>query len=1126
MDIPMDLLKHVKAYLIGPHDENEVINDRPDEHYVLGLLFPARSESLEQDDSDTPDSVGGSSRPGAYNMNTGRGSDDAVEREQSPHWLPSSIGIMCRAVDGAGSIAATVSFATYERTDSGWLRIPVSRTLKLNVAGENVINDRDGKALAKVTWSSNNDGSPSKSTTLSVFLSNAMDQYSGRGPGSRDARCARILFQASIRLDGKKGSFVDAGPTVDRRLLIPDEVPLEMLYRDRRVYARGYGCSADWDRNGPLPLFVFTEAIPHYQSKRIDYESGKHSALPRSIDMVDIDEAKSPQALYNLLQDMPKKYTRWIQDEESKVQGIESGEFRAAVAKNARHAAAARDRMIDGLEILRDPANHDVYDAFKMANHAMLLQRIRYTQAIERAKKGHAMVESLDTTVKGTNTWRPFQLAFLLMNLRAMADPESDSGRNDRAVADLLWLPTGGGKTEAYSALAAFTMVLRRLRRSSNNNGAGVSVIMRYTLRLLTVQQFERAATLICALEHMRRLDPKTLGDEPFLIGLWVGSGLTPNDPEHSAAALNGSGSAETTGSPSQLVFCPWCGHRMSKSNYCVDKKTKWTIARCLDHGCDFYSKKSVDIKRALPILTVDLDIYRRCPSMIVATVDKFARMPWKPETSSLFGIVERRCDRHGYLTRDSDHNEMRHNESSGGGSVRRVERLDPPDLIIQDELHLITGPLGTMVGLYETAVDYLCSFEVVNGRHPKIVASTATIKGAEAQISRLFNVADTCVFPSPVASPDNMFFWWESNEDGRLYAGVSFSHRSAKFALARLCAALLQRAYEIKAGGGDFAAVEPYWTLVSYFNSIRELGGATRLAEDDIVENIRMLSKLVGATHSRKISEPVEITSNIGGHEIRDIRRRLELDSTSDESIDIVLATNMISVGIDVNRLGLMTVVGQPKSVSEYIQATGRIGRRKGVRGAIFTLFNPHKPRDLSQYEDFVGYHSRLQQAVEPAALTPFSDPAVNRAIHAVLIAMIRLSIPGMSRNCDAEKLDMYKEKINAIKMAIVDRFAAVENVDRDGPTSARLMAILDRLTDNWRIHVERAHAESDHACYSEGRKGGYGAEKKNRFVLMRDFASGGQDDGDFPRPTPGSLRNVEAMAGLSYDRVAGGLK
>ena len=1124
MNIPEDLMKYVKAYLVGPAADNEVINDRPNEHYVLGILFPAGARSTPED-FDTPDSSGGGKHSGEHgSTGAGHGSDDAPEREQVPYRLPSSIGIMCRIADVAAKITATASFATYEKTELGWKRNPVSQTLVVTGTGEEDIINSNGETLAKLTWITGGGDKPTVSATMSVFLSNAMEEYNGRGPGSRDARCERMIFQASIRLDSKRGSFVDSGTTLDRRALMPDEVPLEMLYRERKVYARGYGCAANWDRRGTYPQFIFTETVPHYQSKRIDYELEGDSLLPNPINMVDVDKAESPQALYDLLHDISKKYHRWIVHEESQAKEINNDDFKDALTENVRKCKNAMNRIIDGLEMLRDPANHDVYVAFKAANHAMLLQRLRYREAVRRSKTGIKTSKYLEVADSDKNTWRPFQMAFLLMSLRGIADPESDKGRIDRSTADLLWFPTGGGKTEAYSALAAFAMILRRLRRG-NSDGAGVSVIMRYTLRLLTIQQFERAATLICALEHMRRLDPNTLGDEPFLIGLWVGSKLTPNNPENSSEAISGTGNLERSGSPSQLVFCPWCGHDMSTANYCVDKKrTKWTIARCLDPGCDFYSRDPLDIKRALPILTVDHDIYRRCPSMIIATVDKFARLPWKAESSSLFGIVERHCDRCGYLTRGSRHEETWHYESDGKVVVQNAARLDPPDLIIQDELHLITGPLGTMVGLYETVVDYLCSFAAPGGRHPKIVASTATIKGAEEQISRLFNVKDTCVFPSPVARPDNMFFWWESEADGRLYVGTSFSHRSSKFAFARLCAALLQRVHEINDDNSIADAVEPYWTLVAYFNSIRELGSAARLAEDDILENIKTLSKRSGNTQ-RKMSDTVEITGNVDGQRIRLIRKRLELDSTSDESIDMLLATNMISVGIDLNRLGLMTVAGQPKSVSEYIQATGRIGRRKGIPGAVFTMFNRYKPRDLSQYEDFVGDHSRLQQAVEPAALTPFSDPAVNRAIHAVFIAMIRHTIPGMSNNCDAEKLNQYEKEINGIKLAIIDRFASVENIDKNNIKCTQLMGTLDKFTENWGMHIKKAHGESNSVCYSDDSwDGAQGGPKRNKLVLMRDFATGRQDYHELPRPTPGSLRDVEAMAGLFYDRVTGG--
>ena len=1071
MNIPADLLKHVREYLVGPGADDEEIKDRPTDVYTLGLLFPAGA-GTEQEDLDTPGPAAGVGGDESGLPGTEHGSDDAPETEHARYRSPSSIGLQCRVASGADGIAAEASFATYEKTESGWKRIPASMAVPVRGSGEETIRDKGGDALARLTWRTEEGGGggPPGRAVMSVFLSNAMEEYGGTGPGSRDARCARILFQASIRLGGAEGSFADAGATADRRLLMPDEIPLEMLYRERKVYARGFGCSADWDRGGAMPRFVSTEHVPHYQSKWIEFGSEASDERPGPIDMVDVEEAADPRALYDLLKDIPEKYSRWIQAEASAARGIDD-EFKGALDENVRSCNRARDRIHDGLEMLLDPARRDVYDAFKAANLAMLWQRSRYKWALERSKTGRRGAGPPDPMIRGNNAWRPFQVAFLLMNLRGMSDAGSDAGRRDRTAADLLWFPTGGGKTEAYLALAAFAMVLRRLRRGGGGGGgAGVSIIMRYTLRLLTVQQFERAATLICSLERLRRRDPRTLGDEPFLIGLWVGSKVTPNTPDGSEEALkDNSGGAARAGSPSQLVFCPWCGSGMSQDNYRVDKRrTGWTIARCLDRRCDFHSSDPLDAKRALPVLTVDFDIYRRCPSMVIATVDKFARLPWKPEASSLFGIVERRCGRCGYLTRASDHGEMRHLKSSGGGTVEIVRHLDPPDMIIQDELHLITGPLGTMVGLYETAVDYLCSA----GRgapRPKIVASTATVRGAEAQLARLFDRKDTCVFPSPVARPDDMFFWRESGEDGRLYAGVSFSHRSAMFTLARLCAVLLQRAHEIRSGQGGPAKADPYWTLVAYFNSIRELGGARRLVEDDVHDNISQISRRRPGSGGREMSDPVEITGRVGSQKIREVRRRLDLDSSSKESIDVLLATSMISVGIDIERMGLMAIAGQPKTASEYIQASGRVGRREDIPGAVFTLFNPHKPRDLSHYEGFVWDHLKLQQAVEPAGLTPFSDPAVDRAIHAVMIAMVRLAVPAMSGNGAAENLDHHEGEIGAAKDAILDRFCSVENEDRDGERCGQLKAKLDTLTDDWSRYVRDAHHSSEHVFYED---------------------------------------------------------
>jgi len=483
------------------------------------------------------------------------------------------------------------------------------------------------------------------------------------------------------------------------------------------------------------------------------------------------------------------------------------------------------------------------------------------------------------------------------------------------------------------------------------DGGLGVSVMMRYTLRLLTLQQFERASTLICALEIMRRREPNRLGREPFLIGLWVGYSLTPNSWQDSKNAIDKLVRGETpAGSPAQLNFCPWCGSnikcdRYQNDYYFDDKKTKWTIIHCSNTACDFYHRDRGDTQRALPVLTVDFDIYRRCPSLLIATVDKFARLTWKPETSSIFGIVNRKCPRCGFLNHSSDHPEGSHR--GGGGVVENVNRLNGPDLIIQDELHLITGPLGTMVGLYETAVEYLCSLTRENGIRPKIVVSTATIRGVEDQVKKLYNRKRLETFPPPALDYGDSFFWWEENEGGRRYVGLSYSHRSMKFALGRIYSSLLQRVFEISQSGNQNNVLDPYWTVVGYFNSTRELGGAIRLVEDDVKSNIRKMVSLIDSHaqfQERTFSGPDELTGRRTGEEIKELRKRLESDINSRDSIDILLATNMISVGIDVNRLGLMVVDGQTKNISEYIQATGRIGRRPEVPGLVFSCHPPNQ--------------------------------------------------------------------------------------------------------------------------------------------------------------------------------------
>jgi hypothetical protein len=580
------------------------------------------------------------------------------------------------------------------------------------------------------------------------------------------------------------------------------------------------------------------------------------------------------------------------------------------------------------------------------------------------------------------------------MNLAGIEKPESP----ERGIVDLLFFPTGGGKTEAYLGLAAFTLVMRRLQNPGLLS-AGLCVLMRYTLRLLTLDQLGRAATLICALELERRKEPEKLGPWPFEVGLWVGEAATPNrmgkkgdGNERSARKRTLDFLRDTTrASPIPLENCPWCGARFGQRSFRLtpnEEHPKNLEVRCISRACAFSGET------ALPIVAVDEPIYRRLPCFLIATVDKFAQLPWVGLTGALLGKVER-FDKGGF-----------YGPCDPGVGTKLERALLPPDLIIQDELHLISGPLGTMVGLYETAIDAL-STRKVDGQpiRPKIVASTATVRRAEAQINALFGRKSVAIFPPPGPNRRDSFFAETvgvSEKHARRYIGVAAQGRSLKVVLLRSYLALLAAAQKIHEQEGGGAApknpADPYMTLVGYFSSLRELGGSRRIVEDEVSSRLLgydgriRVGEKSGPFARRTIGLPVELTSREPTNKVAEAKRRLGLPAGDADRVDVALATNMISVGLDITRLGLMVVLGQPKTTAEYIQATSRVGRDDTLPGLVVTLLNVHRPRDRSHYERFEAYHASFYRDVEATSVTPFSPRAVDRGLAAVVVAMARL--------------------------------------------------------------------------------------------------------------------------------------
>lgn len=736
-----------------------------------------------------------------------------------------------------------------------------------------------------------------------------------------------------------------------------------LLYRNIRTYGIGHGCAATWDDND-VPSTINASVLPEYEVKPI-----KAGVSKAELSMVTY--YKDKEKTFTDLSLLCAEYEQWIIEEERKVPFIDE-KYRDAAKTQIAECNRCLNRIKKGVQLLQTDVN--VLKAFQLANKAMLMQQLHYRLPLTKytgydtetlsLKLEHDILmpdlEDASTWPSGFTfgKWRPFQIAFMLLNLVAMSDKNSP----ERDLVDLIWFPTGGGKTEAYLGLTAFTIFLRRLK---NKNDSGTTVIMRYTLRLLTAQQYERASSLICAIEKLRSENEEELGTSRISIGLWVGESLTANNTANVVKKIQEIRRGSRHENVSVMLKCPWCGASMETfKNGSANETPGFFVNRgrilfkCGNAKCDFSSHKT-----PLPLNLFDDDIYENPPTLLFGTVDKFAMLPYRPEAKSLFGGEDERT---------------------------------PPELIIQDELHLITGPLGSAVGLYETLISELCKS---GGHKPKIVASTATISHAKQQCNALYACGEDNVFQFPVqgTSYDDCFFAKEDKSaTGRKYVGL-YGNAASSSATASIFtfAAFLYAAKAIDVN--EEKDRDGYWTNLCYFGSMRELGQAATWYIADIKERLEVIYRnrlQVMSKNRRYIYESglEELTSRMSNDEIPKILKRLETsyDGNCKTTLDMCLATNMVSVGVDIPRLGLMTVTGQPKSMSEYIQATSRVGRASAP-GLAFIIYNTSKPRDKSHYEKFQSQHSKLYYSVEPTSVTPFSRPLRERALHAIFVALHR---------------------------------------------------------------------------------------------------------------------------------------
>lgn len=902
--------------LIGPFDANETIDARPSDVYLTGILWPQNTAIPPEQDERLAVAVAGGAEESSSDA------DDVSQPQATQMRRPSTAGISFACTSGGiiPSVLVDVMFGRYEPHQEGdgrWVRVPVAvQTLlvELSLGSYDVLLPNVGVDGVRLNVRAL---SFSGGTLATITLVN------GSAPDvNREAIERATLFQTGLVVRPADGTRLISRPS-RRAAIDADDRSNALLFRRSREFATGHTCSAQWDEDervlGGEIAAVRTAWIPQANASAVSAVGSSHFEKLRGNGSLHASTLAvcSVTDLAAHLNGLCDAYAAWLDEKRCELADVPS-ESNEAAELHIDEIERVLRRMRNGVQRLT--ADLVMAEAFKLANLAMETQR---------SWGGASLI------------WRPFQLGFLLLSMESTLDPTHE----DREVMDLLWFPTGGGKTEAYLGLVSMVAFHRRLVGVRPEEGDGVACIMRYTLRLLTTQQFIRAAATICACEAIRRgtvdagYRPR-LGATPFSLGLWVGGDATPNTRKE--AFDNRSDSFKP--SAKQLVKCPCCSEDL---HYSQRNEKDPVVVKCRTSTCALS-------QAPIPVFTVDEDIYPQRPTMILGTVDKFAQIVRKSESSALFGV----------------------------GTPMQ------PQLILQDELHLIAGPLGTMTGLYEAAIDIILS---ANGRPPKIVGSTATIRRAKEQVRALFD-RRTCQFPPPgLDADDSGFAVVDGGAPGRRYIGVTTAGRSAKFTLQAVSASLLNGAlYALNPEERD-----PYWTLLTYFNSLRELGGALVLMQDDVCDTLALLASRAG-NRPRQLSEIEELTSRRSQVDIRDMLGKLAVPVNHPGAVDVVLATNMVSVGVDIPRLGLMLVNGQPKTMAEYIQATSRVGRGD-VPGVVVVLLNNAKPRDRSHFETFSTWHSMLYRYVEATSATPYAPRARDRALHAVLVALVRHLIPQM---------------------------------------------------------------------------------------------------------------------------------
>lgn len=1092
----VDIFQHtITEQLLGPgsdvfgnDSEHEVISDFPLKRYYTGILFPPKilKNQSEKDTEITDDSgdpygdteLQDESEDEPENEKTVTKKEFKDDNEEpinlTNHFHPTDMGISFCVDEEVESLAVNFSFATYKQPGQTKAKINISKndyntlvnkeydfpfkdivhyekideqngymSLKEELKGEKKGKNRSGEYEQFDNWRNSLDGAV-KETIRPLYekfnkliarlwqrepvlirqtiplekninspirlkdFSNAgytLKAYAEHGrkyikiqlvnmfggiaqnkfSNAKETLNASCLFQAKISVDNDK--LLSYKPyNYNKKYSDKEQQKLDFLYRQVEHFSIGHNCSSEWMPVNK-PNEVSTTFLPTYNLQRTETKRKNLINVP----LHDLSIwSKSKQEVVSVLTEFIGEYEKWIREQEKHTDA--KTEIGVDIVTDLN---STFERLKESVLLLQK--NDKLFKAFQYANTAMLLQFSLSDGFYKTIQNANLSTSPFNGGSK--RSYYPFQLAFILLSLESTINPQSENRKN---AVDLIWFPTGGGKTEAYLAVAALTIIWRRM---NNQNYQGVSVIMRYTLRLLTAQQFERASRLVTALEYLRQKFVHDLQEEKISIGLWIGSSSTPNKLEDAKKATDEMNKKGESSNKFQLDKCPWCNDKLIKEDgrdykHAFHKINKDLKIRCLNNQCNFFHSDG------LPIQMVDEILYNQPPTLLFATVDKFAILSWQEKGHVFFNSL---------------------------GSENSL----PPDLIIQDELHLLTGPLGSIVGLFEAVIEDLCT----KGVHtPKIIASTATTRNTTEQVKQLYGNRKVNLFPPPGLTYKDSFFARQSEDSTRRYLGFMPTGKTSVDSQVHLLATLLLA--RLKVYLQNETQIDPYWTLISYYNSLRDVGRMSHKIDDEIRTLTAQIQKRLrlkeNFNHFGLRNRTRELTSRINSTEIKKNLSQLEQNfhlqkpnekgfiNVENNVVDLVLATNMLSVGIDIDRLNIMQINGMPRNIAEYIQASSRIGRQD--KGLVIAFFDANRARNKSCFENFLSFHQSIYKQIEPLSITPFTQNTIDKIIASLLIIYIRHKI-GLNKNTDAKKFK--KDYIDNLGKLLLNRFPKNENME-----------------------------------------------------------------------------------------------